>query len=146
LQKVHVEKKKSTKFACQFFLDFFFYLVFRCFSATGVQKHHKKRFAKHNRVEKLLQTKIDKKSKTDPFSIFFNQRFWGVRGIQKHPPKKSKINLTSGPGWSFLGWPLTYLRTYPRGSPKNNCRPLARDENGNEKTRRDYQAPGHGYE
>jgi hypothetical protein len=53
MQKVHVENfspKKSTKKSMSVFIDFFwFYRVFGCFSATGVQKHHKKRLAKKSR-------------------------------------------------------------------------------------------------
>jgi hypothetical protein len=48
LQKVHVEnffkiKKIDASFSSILFL---FYRVFGCFSARGVQKHHKKRFTK----------------------------------------------------------------------------------------------------
>jgi hypothetical protein len=46
LQKVPVEKK-STKASMLGFPRFvLIYRVFGCFAAMGVQKHHKKRFAK----------------------------------------------------------------------------------------------------
>jgi hypothetical protein len=52
-----------------------FYLVFGCFSAMGVQKHYKKRFAKKI-VSKSFYKKFDQKSKTDFFSNFVLSRFW----------------------------------------------------------------------
>ena len=75
---------------------FLFYRVFGCFSAMGVQKHYKKRFAKKI-VSKSFYKKFDQKSKTDFFSIFFYHVFgrFSVRGVQKHDKKISKkINLT----------------------------------------------------
>ena len=67
----------------------------------GVQKHYKKRFAQ-TIVSKSFYKKIDQKSKTDFFSIFFYHVFgrFSVRGVQKHEKKISKKNLTS-PG-TFL--------------------------------------------
>jgi hypothetical protein len=47
-----------------------FYRVFGCFSAMGVHKHTKKRFAK-NIVPKSFYKKIDQKSKTDFCLIFY---------------------------------------------------------------------------
>jgi hypothetical protein len=63
-------------FDVSFFLDFFwFYRVFGCFSAMGVQKHYKKRFAKQI-ASKGFYKKFDQKSKTDFFSNSFLSRFW----------------------------------------------------------------------
>jgi hypothetical protein len=63
LQKVHVEKypQKSTKISMSVFPRFFlFYRVFGCFSAMGVQKHHKKLCTKYS-CRKKLHKIIDKK-------------------------------------------------------------------------------------
>jgi hypothetical protein len=104
---------------------FLFYRVFGCFSAKRVQKHHKKRFAKKsfckkivlqkNRVEKFLQ-KIDQKSETDFFAIFFYHVFgrFSVRGVQKHDKNLTPVLFlplthpptTGVPGYSFFGGPL----------------------------------------
>jgi hypothetical protein len=63
--------KISTKISMSVFPRLFlFYRIFGCFSATGVQKHHKKRVAKKI-VSKSFYKKFDQKSKTDVFSIFF---------------------------------------------------------------------------
>jgi hypothetical protein len=73
-----------------------FYRIFGCFSATGVQKHYKKRFAKKI-VSKSFYKKIDRKSKTDVFSIFFYHVFgrFSVRGVKKHGKKyRNFLNLT----------------------------------------------------
>jgi hypothetical protein len=72
LQKVHVEnfpQKNRGKNRCQFSSIFLFYSFFGCFSAMGVQKHNKKGFTKEI-VSKSFYKKIDKKSKTDCFSVF----------------------------------------------------------------------------
>jgi hypothetical protein len=45
----------------------------------GVQKHYKKRFTKKI-VSKSFYKNIDKKSKTDFFSIFFYHVFWAFLG------------------------------------------------------------------
>jgi hypothetical protein len=67
----------------------------------GVQKHYKKRFAKKI-VSKRFYKEIDKKSKTDFFSISFYHIFgrFSVRGVQKHHKKYRKN--ASDPG-SFFG-------------------------------------------
>jgi hypothetical protein len=54
---------------------FLFYRVFGCFSAMGLQKHYKKRFAKKI-MSKKINKKFDQKSKTDFFSKRFLSRFW----------------------------------------------------------------------
>jgi hypothetical protein len=85
-----------------------FYRIFGCFSAMGVQKHYKKRFAKKI-VSKSFNKKFDQKSKTDFFSIFVYHVFgcFSVRGVQKHDKKISKkTNLTL-----VIFWPLTHLPT-----------------------------------
>jgi hypothetical protein len=67
----------------------------------GVQKHYKKRFTKKI-VSKSFYKQIDKKSKTDFFSILVYHVFgrFLVRGVQKHDKKISPKNLTN-PG-TFL--------------------------------------------
>ena len=91
-QKVRVSKtfpKISTKISMSVFPRLFlFYRIFGCFSAMGVQKHHKKRFTKKI-VSKSLYKKIDQKSQTVFFSIFFYRVFgrFSVRGVQKHDKK-----------------------------------------------------------
>jgi hypothetical protein len=70
LQKVHVEsflQKINKNFHVSFSSTFLFYRVFGCFSATGVQKHHKNRCTK-NRLEKCLP----KNSTKNPKPIFFS--------------------------------------------------------------------------
>jgi hypothetical protein len=87
--------KKSTKISMSVFPRFFFYRVFGCFSAMGVQ-NTTNTFCKKI-VSKSLYKKFDQKSKTDFFSIFFDHVFGGfsVRGVQKHDKKiREKINLT----------------------------------------------------
>jgi hypothetical protein len=88
----------------------------------GVQKHNKKRFTKKI-VSKSFYKKIDKKSKTDFFSILFYHVFgrFSVRGVQKHGKKNSQKNLTN-PG-SFLA------SEEPTNHPKARqsvCVPLGR--------------------
>jgi hypothetical protein len=74
LQKVHVEnfsQKNRQNFRCQFFLDFFCFIAFSGVSQRwGSKTHTKKGFSK-NIVSKSFHKKIDQKSKTDVFSIFF---------------------------------------------------------------------------
>jgi hypothetical protein len=83
------------------------YRVCGCFPAMGVQKHHKKRFAKtivSKGFNKKSTKKTTKKSKAG-FPRFFLSRFLGVsrRGeVKDHQNniEKTKTNLTSG---SFFG-------------------------------------------
>jgi hypothetical protein len=79
LQKVHVENifqnfdknfGVSFSFDVSFSSTFFVLSRFRVFFFDGSSKALQKRFYKKNRVEKFPQ-KIDKKSKTDFFSICF---------------------------------------------------------------------------
>jgi hypothetical protein len=72
-----LREQSRQKFRCHFFPRLFlFYRVFGCFSAMGVQKHYKKRFAK-KLVSKSFNKKFDQKSKTD-FSRFVLITFLGV--------------------------------------------------------------------
>jgi hypothetical protein len=90
------KSKISTKISMSVFPRLFlFYRVFGCFSATGVQKHYKKRLTKKI-VSKSFYKKIDQKSKTDFFSNFFNHVFgrFSMRGVQKHDEKISQKNPT----------------------------------------------------
>jgi hypothetical protein len=58
-----IDKNSDVSFAC---LGFWVLSRFRCFSAMGVQKHHKKR----GMGVKSFYQKIDKKSKIDFFYIY----------------------------------------------------------------------------
>jgi hypothetical protein len=73
----------------------FFYRVFGCFSAIGVQKHYQKRFTKKI-LSKRFYKKIDQNSKTIFLSILFLGRF-SVRGVQKHDKKMSKNKSDPSP-------------------------------------------------
>jgi hypothetical protein len=55
-----------------------FYRVFMCFSAMGVQKHYKKRFAKES-CRKVF-TKNSTKNPKPIFSRFLLSRFWAFLG------------------------------------------------------------------
>jgi hypothetical protein len=125
-QKVRVETfpKISTKIPMSVFPRLLlFYRIFGCFSAMGVQKHCKKRFAKKI-VSKSFYKKIDQKSKTDFFTIFCLSRFWvflaeeSSKTLQKKYRKK--INLTL-----VLFWPLTHPPTTGVADLFFNWRPLA---------------------
>jgi hypothetical protein len=63
-----------------------------------VQKHYKKRFTKKI-VSKSFYKKIDQKSKTDFFLIFFNHVFgrFSMRGVQKHDKKYQKNKSDPSP-------------------------------------------------
>jgi hypothetical protein len=78
-QKVHIENFSQNfdkHFRCQFSLGLnFFYRVFECSSAMGVQKHYKERATKKI-VSKKFYKKFDQKSKTDFFSKFCLSRLW----------------------------------------------------------------------
>jgi hypothetical protein len=66
-QKVRVESFSQNFdkiFDVSFSSPFLFYRVFGCFSAMGVQKHYKKRFAKKI-ASKRFYKKFDQKSKID---------------------------------------------------------------------------------
>jgi hypothetical protein len=86
----------------------------------GVQKHYKKRLTKKS-CRKPFYKKIDKKSQTYFFSIFFYHVFgrFSVRGVQKHDEKLSKKKLTN-PG-TFLASeePTNHVRR-GQGAPKKN--------------------------
>jgi hypothetical protein len=76
----------------------------------GVQKHYKKRFTKKI-MSKSFYKKIDKKPKTDFFSVLFYHVFgrFSVRGVQRHDK-----NLTH-----FLTSPGTFLASEePTNDPK----------------------------
>jgi hypothetical protein len=95
---------------------FLFYRVFGCFSATGVQKHYKKRFTKKVALKNVYK-KIDKKILCS-FDLFYHVfgRF-SVSGVQKHDKRNiGKINPTL-----VLFWPLTHP---PTGIAGFFCRPL----------------------
>jgi hypothetical protein len=100
-----------------FFFDFFlFYRVFGCFSAMGVQRHYKNILPK-NSVEKKLHvyfTKERQKIQNRFFLDFFYHVFrrFSVRVFKNTTKQYQKGNLAL-----VLLWPLTYLPTYPRGSP-----------------------------
>jgi hypothetical protein len=92
MSKTFSEKilRKSTKISISVFPRLFgFYRVFRCFLATGVQKHYKKRFGKKS-CRKVFQ-KIDQKIQNRCFLDFFYHIFgrFSVRGVQKHDKKIS---------------------------------------------------------
>jgi hypothetical protein len=75
---------------------FLFYRVSGRFSAMGVQKHYKKRFAKKI-VSKSFNKNSTKNTKPIFFSIFFYHVFGrsSMRGVQKHDKKNiEKMNLT----------------------------------------------------
>jgi hypothetical protein len=59
------------------------------FFGDGSSKTLQKTFYKNNRVERLLQKKIDPKVQHRLFLDFFNHVFWrfSVRGVQKHDKK-----------------------------------------------------------
>jgi hypothetical protein len=65
-----------------------FYRGFGCFSAMGVQKHYKKRFAKEI-VSKSFYKKFAQKIQNRFFLDFFLLRSWAFlgEGIQKTPSK-----------------------------------------------------------
>jgi hypothetical protein len=67
----------------------------------GVQKHYKKRFTKKNRVEKFYK-KIDKKSKTDFFSIFLS-RFWAFLGEGSSKTRLKNLTKKTDQPWYFFG-------------------------------------------
>jgi hypothetical protein len=102
LQKVQVEsfsQKIDKNFDVSFSSIFLFYRVFGCFSAMGVRKQYKKRFAKQI-VSKSFYKKYDKKPKTYIFLRFILSRFWAFlgEGSLKHD-KKYQFFLP----WSFFG-------------------------------------------
>jgi hypothetical protein len=100
--------KKSTKISMSVFPRLFlFYRVFGCFSATGVQKHYKKRFGKKSCRNVFTEKKIDQKSKTY-FSRFFSHVFWRflLRGEKNTTIFFRKQNPTL-----VLFWPLTHPPT-----------------------------------
>jgi hypothetical protein len=77
-----VSKEIKKNFDVNFSHFFLFYRVFGCFSAMGVKKYYKKRFAKNNRVEKFVQKirpKIQNRFFLD-FVITFFGRF-SVKGV-----------------------------------------------------------------
>jgi hypothetical protein len=86
---------------------FWFYRVFGCFLAMGVQKHYKKRLTKKI-VSKSFNKKFDQKSQTDFFSIFFYHVFgrFSVRGVQQHDKNNRKNK--SDPGPFLASDPLTH--------------------------------------
>jgi hypothetical protein len=102
-QKVRVEKKIQNfdkNFDVSFSSTFFFNRVFGCFSATGVQKHYQKSFAKKS-CRKVFTNNSTRSPKPTCFGRF------SVREVQKHDKKISKkINLTL-----VLFWPLTHPPT-----------------------------------
>jgi hypothetical protein len=79
-----------------------FYRVFGCFSATGVQKHYKKRFTKKI-VSKSFYKKFDQKSQTDFFSIFFLSPLWAFldEGSPKTRYKKYRKNKSDTSPFSY---------------------------------------------
>jgi hypothetical protein len=79
-RKLFPKIDKNFDVRCQFFLDFFLNRGFGCFSAMGVPKHFKKRFAKQI-VSKGFYKKIDQKSQTDFFSTFL-LCFWAFLGTE----------------------------------------------------------------
>jgi hypothetical protein len=85
-------KKIDKNFDVRFSSAFSFYRVFGFFSAMGVQKHYKKRFAKI--VSKSFYKKPQIKKSKPIFSRFFSSRFWAFlgEGSSKSPQKISKKN------------------------------------------------------
>jgi hypothetical protein len=100
-------KKVDKNFDASSSLTFWFYRVFGCFSAMGVQKHHKKGF-----TERSCRKVFTKKSTKNPkpiFPRFFCHVFgrFSVRAGQKHDKRNTReINPTL-----VLFWPLTYPPT-----------------------------------
>jgi hypothetical protein len=89
------------------FLDFFgFIAFFWCFSAMGVQKHHKKRFTKQI-VSKSFSKKSTKKSKTD-FSRFVLLSFWAFLGEGSSKTRLKNLEKI---------WPALVLFWPPRNQP-----------------------------
>jgi hypothetical protein len=136
LQKVHVEnfpQNIDQKNRCQFILKKMFYRVFGCFSAMGVQKHHKKRFTEKNRVEKFLQKNRPKQF----FLDFFYHVFWRftVRGVHKHDKKYQKTKsyrspfLASDPPTHHGGPRLFFWR--PLGPGRSKPLPNSKNKNKN---------------
>jgi hypothetical protein len=98
--------EKIENFDVSFSSIFLFYRVFRCFSAMGVQKHHKN-LLQNNRVKKFYK-KIDKNPKPIFFSIF-SSRFWANIGEKNAQPwDLLGLRGTNQPrrGPSFFGGPL----------------------------------------
>jgi hypothetical protein len=103
-QKVRVKTfpKISTSTSMSVFPRLFlFYRIFGCFSAMGVQKHYKKRFAKKS-LRKCF-TKQSTKSPKPTFSRFCYYVFgrFSVRGVQKQDLKLSKKKSNPSPFLAF---------------------------------------------
>jgi hypothetical protein len=81
---------------------FLFYRVFGCFSAMGVQKHYKKRFAKKI-MSKRFYKKFEQKPKTDFFSKTFLSRFWAFldEGSSKTRQKINRKNKSHPSPFSY---------------------------------------------
>jgi hypothetical protein len=99
VRAVQKNPNKSTQTAMSVCPRFFsFYHVFGCFSAMGVQKHHKKRFTKKSK--KVLT----KKSKKNPKPFFYQKQDKNITH-KKSDPRSAPTHHVGHR--SFLAGPLT---------------------------------------
>jgi hypothetical protein len=118
--------KKSTKISMSLFPRLFlFKCVFGWFSAMGVQKHYKKRFAKQI-VSKKLYKKFDQKSKNDfcRFYFYHLSRFCVCFGEGSSKTRWFFSEFLFWPHPFFVLWPTHPPTTGARGSPGFFGRPL----------------------